>query len=91
MLAAGQREGASPGLDAKSADTAGTAVLDPRLVLLLGESYRHAKAILGPADVLAAGGVPPTAAGVIARRDRVDALIEEMKSHRAWGRFPSAL
>ena len=91
VLAGGQREGSSPGLDAKSADPAGTALLDPRLVLLLGETYRHAKAILGPADVLEAGGVPPTAAGVIEGTDRVDALIEEMKSHRAWGRFPTAV
>lgn len=85
---------AEPGLDAKAGTPAGT--LDPRAGLLLGEAFRHAKAIASldsAASAVTAAGIPQDAPGVVAGKD-ADAVVAELTgllaAHRAWERFPSA-
>jgi catalase len=83
---------ASHGRDAKAGEP-GTS-LDPRVVLLLSELFRHAKAIggWGPAAAsLAAASIPADAAGV-ALGEKPDEVVGQLTSllaaHRAWERFP---
>ncbi|MDQ2797066.1 MAG: catalase, partial [Actinomycetota bacterium] len=83
---------AMPGLDAKSeAGDGGTAPSDPRVVKLLGEAWRHAKAIGSVADApaLAAAGIPGDAAGVVAGDGAQTAaeILELLAAHRVWERF----
>ena len=84
---------AQPGRDAKAGQP-GSAV-DPRLVLLLTELFRHAKAIGGwdaAAGCLDAAGIPQDAAGLAlgdAPADVVPKLTELLAAHRAWDRFPA--
>ncbi|WP_372698156.1 catalase [Arthrobacter sp. JSM 101049] len=66
--------------------------LDPRLVLLLQEVYRQAKAIIlaGPgAGVMAGSGLPVESPGVreAAPDQAVEAAAELLASHRVWERF----
>ena len=82
---------AVPSLDAKAgADS--LPALDPRMTLMVGELYRHAKAmgVVGDADTAAALGLD-TAAGVHvgAGETVVDGLLASMRRHRVWERFPS--
>ena len=85
---------AEQGLDAKAGDPG--ASLDPRVVLLLSEAFRHAKAIgawgSGSAGVDAAS-IPDDAAGVV-RGDTAEQVVPQIQellaSHRAWERFPAA-
>lgn len=81
--------------DAK-AGAAGTAT-DPRVILLLNEAYRHAKAIgtwAGGDGVLASAGVPQDAPGVVTGATGSEVL-EEVKQllgmHRVWDRFPATV
>ena len=73
------------------AGAAGTATVDPRVVLLLEECFRHAKAIgaWGPGrDVLDAAAVD--GAGVVTGDDPADVLAqvqELLGAHRVWERF----
>ena len=84
---------ALPGRDAKAGQP-GSAV-DPRLVLLLTELFRHAKAVGGwdaAAGCLEAAGIPQDAAGLAlgdAPADVVPKLTELLAAHRAWDRFPA--
>jgi catalase len=85
---------AEQGLDAKAGDPG--ASLDPRIVLLLSEAFRHAKAIgawgSGSAGVDAAG-IPDGAAGVVLGDSAghvVPRIQELLAAHRAWERFPAA-
>ncbi|KRE77282.1 catalase [Arthrobacter sp. Soil763] len=84
---------AQPGRDAKAGQP-GSAV-DPRLVLLLTELFRHAKAIGGwdaAAGCLEAAGIPQDAAGLAlgdAPANVVPKLTEFLAAHRAWDRFPA--
>jgi catalase len=84
---------AQPGRDAKAGQP-GSAV-DPRLVLLLTELFRHAKAIGGwdaAAGCLDAAGIPQDAAGLAlgdSPADVVPKLTELLAAHRAWERFPA--
>jgi catalase len=81
------------GRDAKAGEP-GTA-LDPRVVLLLSELFRHAKAIggWGPAvTCLDAAGIPADAAAIVlgdGPDDVVPQLRELLAAHRAWERFPA--
>lgn len=81
------------GRDAKAGEP-GTA-LDPRVVLLLSELFRHAKAIggWGPAvTCLDAASIPGDAAGIVLGEgadDVVPQLSELLAAHRAWERFPA--
>ena len=86
---------AEQGLDAKAGDP-GTS-LDPRVVLLLSEAFRHAKAIgawgSGSAGVDAAS-IPDDAAGVV-RGDSAEQVVPQIRellaAHRAWERFPAVI
>lgn len=91
---------ASPGPDASQpldaeAGAPTDALVDPRVALLVGEAYRHAKAIGGWGDsarVLAAAGCAVDAAGVV-HGDDAEAVLAEVTTllgaHRAWERFPA--
>ena len=78
-------------VDAKAGMPASAA--DPRVVKLLGDAWRHAKAIGtldGTDEVLAAAGVPGGGVGVVrgdAQNVAADVL-ELLAGHRAWDRFP---
>ncbi len=81
---------AQPAVDAKAGADDGAP--DPRVVKLLGEVWRHAKAIGavdGGADVLAAAGVDGDGVGVVT--GTADEVVEELlvllAAHRAWDRF----
>jgi catalase len=85
---------AEQGLDAKAGDPG--ASHDPRIVLLLSEAFRHAKAIgawgSGSAGVDAAS-IPDDAAGVVLGDSAghvVPQIQELLAAHRAWERFPAA-
>ena len=81
-------------IDAKSG-AADEVVVDPRIVKLVGEVWRHAKAIgaVDAADALAVCGVPDTAAGVVSGDANAVAgqLLTLMGAHRAWERFTAAV
>ncbi|MEE1928922.1 catalase [Streptomyces sp. TRM 70351] len=69
--------------------------VDPRVLLLVGEAFRHAKAIGGWAGadrVLTAAGVAPDAPGVVTgdTGESVLAGVTALLSrHRVWDRFPA--
>ncbi|WP_144674190.1 catalase [Arthrobacter sp. U41] len=81
------------GRDAKAGEPG--ASLDPRVVLLLSEMFRHAKAIggWGPAvTCLDGASIPQDAAGIAlgyGPDDVVAQLSELLAAHRAWERFPA--
>jgi catalase len=95
------------GAPAPAADAAGArdakagaprnAAVDPRVVLLVAEAFRHSKAIgaWGGADaVLEAAQVPGDAPGVLTGDDPV-AVVEQaldlLRHHRVWARFPATV
>ncbi|HEY3573721.1 MAG TPA: catalase [Arthrobacter sp.] len=85
---------AEQGLDAKAGEPGVS--LDPRVVLLLSEAFRHAKAIgawgSGSAGV-AAASIPNDAPGVVlgdSAGQVVPQIQELLAAHRAWERFPAA-
>ncbi|MEV6202462.1 catalase [Streptomyces sp. NPDC051771] len=92
----------APGADAYGARDAkaGTSVrqeVDPRVLLLLSEAYRHGKAIggwNGAMTVLEAAGIGSGDPGVIvveSGRAAVEAAAAALSKHRAWDRFPSGI
>ncbi|MFJ7204908.1 catalase [Streptomyces sp. NPDC098789] len=68
---------------------------DPRVLLLLSETFRHAKAIgavAGAEGVLTEAGVPTGAPGIIVGSNAattVKGLAELLAEHRVWDRFPA--
>ncbi|ORT57002.1 catalase [Streptomyces sp. CB03238] len=83
--------------DARAADAEQpTAATDPRVLLMVSEAFRHAKAIggwAGAESVLEAAGVPAGATGVVTgdSGERVLAQVTELLGrHRVWDRFPAA-
>ncbi|WP_030405944.1 catalase [Streptomyces albus] len=80
--------------DVKAAQRQGSGNIDPRVLLLLSEAYRHAKALGawgGGADALAAAGCPQDAPGVVVSQDPGSVLSEVtdlLTRHRVWDRFP---
>ena len=87
---------ALPARDAK-AGAAGTASLDPRVVLLLEEAYRHAK-VVGAwgagIDALSAVGLSDDVPGVVTGSEGPAVLTQVqdlMGTHRVWERFPAAV
>jgi catalase len=84
---------ALPGLDAK-AGADGRSTVDPRVVLLVAEAWRHAKAIGAwgaGATVLQEAGV--TGPGVVTAESGAEAfaaLSQLLAAHRVWERFPAA-
>ncbi|MGS2647430.1 catalase [Streptosporangium sp. G12] len=93
----------APGKDAYGARDAkagngvpATADVDPRVLLMLGEAFRHAKPLGGWGDAgqaLAAAGIDTAAPGVLVA-DGGEAVLEEivrlLGRHRVWDRFPAA-
>ncbi|GAA2029561.1 hypothetical protein GCM10009720_06840 [Yaniella flava] len=81
----------TPGTDAKVGDPTGSGNVDPRLVLLAAETFRHAKAMAFDAasPVPAAAGVDTQAPGVFVGEPDVVAehVFEALRSHRVWERF----
>ena len=101
LLGGAPAQDAVAGLDAragKPGDAASPA--DSRLVLLVGEMWRHSKVIgaLGRSGsaVLDASGVGADAAGVVtadganAPADLLADVAEQLTLHRVWDRFPAA-
>jgi catalase len=79
-------------VDAKAGATGPGSAVDPRVAKLLGEVWRHAKAIgvTGGADeLLAAAGVPADGTAVLQGDPATLAagLLELLAAHRAWARF----
>ncbi|SCD87227.1 catalase [Streptomyces sp. TverLS-915] len=97
LLVAGVPAPAADALPVRDAKT-GTrgADIEPRLALLLGEAYRHGKAIGGWAGAeaaLTAAGVPQDAPGVVlggSGTEVFEQLTTLLRSHRVWDRFPAA-
>ncbi|QOT17213.1 catalase [Paenarthrobacter sp. YJN-5] len=85
---------AMPGRDAKAGEPGAT--VDPRVVLMASEAFRHGKAIGAwgsGASCLDAAGIPQDAPGIVAGDDPgavIPALQELLSTHRAWERFPAA-
>ncbi|MCW2756626.1 MAG: catalase, partial [Nocardioidaceae bacterium] len=83
--------------DAKAGGDDTEAGLDPRVRLLVEETFRHAKAIGAwgaGVDALAGLGFDADDVGVATGDDPADVLtevIELLGSHRVWERFPAAL
>ncbi|PPK64977.1 catalase [Actinokineospora auranticolor] len=81
---------ALPVLDAKAGVPAAT--VDPRVVLMLQEAYRHGKAIgtWGGEAALAEAGIAPTAPGVVVGDDPAEVFTQVtqlLTLHRVWERF----
>ncbi|MER7959665.1 catalase [Streptomyces sp. NPDC096030] len=82
--------------DAK-AGTPGRREVDPRVLLLLTEAYRHGKAIggwNGARAVLEAAGIDAGGPGVVLGENgtaAVAATARVLAEHRAWDRFPPAV
>ncbi|MEW1693408.1 catalase [Streptomyces sp. NPDC091265] len=84
--------------DAKVNDNVTAAVgIDPRVLLLLTEAYRHGKAIgawAGGADVLGAAGIATNAPGIVTAttaRTVLGEITTLLTGHRSWERFTPAL
>jgi len=88
---------ATDSMDAKSGDPAdaGVATVDPRIRLMIGEAFRHGKAIGGWGDAelaLRAAGCGPEDAGVVLGDDPsavLDGVVTLLGEHRVWDRFPA--
>jgi catalase len=87
--------GGTPARDAK-AGLPGATTTDPRVLRLIGEAWRHAKAIGawdGGVTVLAEAGVADTP-GVVAAGagpDVAAAVLDLLSAHRVWERFPTSI
>jgi catalase len=85
--------------DAKAADEPASAVtaVDPRVLLLASEAFRHGKVIggwAGAESVVAAVGVPAEASGIVTGENGssvLEAVTHLMGHHRVWERFPAAV
>jgi catalase len=73
---------------------ADTARLDPRILLMVNEAFRHAKPLGGWVDLrdtLTAAGCSPDAAGIVSGKKPqtvLKSVIGLLGSHRVWDRFP---
>lgn len=83
-------------LDAKAQgkDPHLSAALDPRLILLVQECFRHAKAMVlvdSESNLFRAAGLPEEAPGLVtcSLADAVDKTVSFLNTHRAWERFES--
>ncbi|WUH89487.1 catalase [Streptomyces sp. NBC_00433] len=88
---------ASGARDAKVDDSAAAAAdIDPRILLMLAEAYRHGKALgawAGGTDALGAAGIATDAPGVVTADDGsavFEGLTGLLSRHRAWDRFTPA-
>lgn len=83
---------ADPTFDAKAGQSTDGKPVDPRVVKVVAEMFRHSKAIGCSPDaqpVLAAAGVPADAAGVVVGQpgESVEQLARLLTEHRVWDRF----
>lgn len=82
---------AVPDRDAKGGDPVGRGPVDPRLVLLAAEAFRHAKAVLftEQTPIPEAAGIDRDAPGVLVGTpiDHLDDLVSLLGQHRVWERF----
>lgn len=92
--APGPVEGAHASRDAKAGNPLpASSPVDPRLVLMLTEAYRHSKplvAVAGGQSALQAAGIATNAPGVLAGvgpDEAVQPLVELLAVHRVWDRF----
>ncbi|MGJ6968995.1 catalase [Streptosporangium sp. G11] len=87
--------------DAKAGSGVPGALVDPRVLLMLGEAFRHAKPIGGWGDAeraLTAAGIDAAAPGVLVADDGdgsgggrvLEEIIRLLGQHRVWERFPPA-
>ncbi len=78
--------------DAKAGDPMAVVAIDPRVTLLISESYRHAKPLGGwgeAASALQAAGVPSSAPGVVLDKSADDVIgdvADLLAMHRVWNR-----
>lgn len=90
-MATPQKDATDAGLDSKVGDPVGGGTVDPPLVLLAAETYRHAKPLLFAANspVPAAAGIDEQAPGVFIGElsNLVPELFEAVQKHRVWERF----
>ncbi|MFF8553664.1 catalase [Streptomyces sp. NPDC015501] len=84
--------------DAKVDDVAAAAAgIDPRVLLLITEAFRHGKAVgawAGGLETLRAAGIAPDAPGVAASDDPaavLEGLSGMLARHRVWDRFTPAV
>ncbi|MBB1511492.1 catalase [Tessaracoccus sp. MC1627] len=85
---------AEPTFDAKAGHSTAGEPVDPRVVKMVAEMYRHCKAIAvspGATAVLDAAGVPREAPGVVVAEAgaAVSRLTKLLATHRVWERFPA--
>ncbi|WP_193606536.1 catalase [Nocardioides lijunqiniae] len=99
LLVAGAPVPAPDALGARD-DKAGTPdqpLVDPRVVLMVQECFRHAKVIGAWGEgvhVLAAAGTPSGGPGVVTGEDAATVFTEVqglMAAHRVWERFPASI
>ncbi|WP_018685244.1 catalase [Actinokineospora enzanensis] len=87
----------APAPDVLAGRDAEAGAVDPRVVLMLAETYRHAKVIGvwgGGSSALAAAGILPDGAGVVSGEDPAEVFTEVQRllgAHRVWERFPAAV
>jgi len=78
--------------DAKAG--AAASATDPRVVKLVNEAWRHAKAIgvIGAATALTDAGATPEDAGIVVgtAKQLAPALLDLLAQHRAWDRFATS-
>ena len=81
--------------DTKAGAADAAAVTDPRVVKLIGEAWRHAKAIgaVGDSIALAESGVTAEDEGVVIGTAKTVApqMLELLAAHRVWQRFATSL
>lgn len=81
--------------DATAGGPRSAAPADPRVLALLGEAYRHGKAIggwHGANRLFEAAGIPDDAPGIVTAADGPTALrhlAALLSTHRVWSRFPT--
>ena len=99
LLVAGRPAPAPDALTTRDAKAggAGEPELDPRVALMVGEAFRHAK-VIGAwgagVQALEVAGIPLDAAGLVVGEDPsvvADAVHELMGAHRVWERFTALL
>jgi catalase len=81
----------------RDASTGGPATVDPRVITMIEECFRHAKAIGGwgtAKSALESAGATTADAGVIVGEDPIEVLnqiIALLGGHRVWDRIPATL
>jgi catalase len=97
LLLAASPPPAPDALPSRDAKGAVSSTVDPRILLMIQESYRHSKAIgaWGNASLaIEAAGCTPDDPGIILGDNPTDVLkqvIELIATHRVWHRFPTSV